>query len=119
MSPPRIDEVIIKRLRYALGQLEQTGRMTGFPAWLSVNSVSLLRHLKVLLESFEKGYELMESIDNMSGGNVREALRFVIAFLGSGHVMQRRSSKSTNARLRHSGLLPRVIGPAIEPLPAT
>jgi len=28
----------------------------------------------------------MESIDNMSGGNVREALRFVIAFIGSGHV---------------------------------
>ena len=86
VSPPRIDEVITKRLRYALSQLEQTGRMAGSPAWLSVNSVSLLRYLRVLLESFEKSYELMESIDNMSGGNVREALRFVIAFLGSGHV---------------------------------
>jgi hypothetical protein len=86
VSPPRIDEVIIKRLQYALHQLEKTGKMTNSPVWLSVNSLSLLKYLRVLIESFEKSHDLMESIDNMSGGNVREALRFVIAFVGSGHV---------------------------------
>jgi len=86
VSPPRIDDVIVKRLKYALNQLTNTGKLAGSPAWLSINSQSLLKYLKVLLESFEKSYELMESIDNMSGGNVREALRFVIAFVGSGHV---------------------------------
>jgi hypothetical protein len=45
-----------------------------------------MKYLAVLLESFQKSQELMESIDNMSSGNVREALRFVIAFIGSGHV---------------------------------
>lgn len=86
VSAPRIDEVIIKRLEYALDRLKYTGKMANSPAWLSVNSASLLRYLEVLLESFQKSQDLMESIDNMSGGNVREALRFVIAFIGSGHV---------------------------------
>ena len=86
VSPPRVDEVIIKRLQYALDRLKYTGKMAGSPAWLSVNSESLLKYLEVLLESFQKSQDLMESIDNMSGGNVREALRFVIAFVGSGHV---------------------------------
>ncbi|MDR3549179.1 MAG: hypothetical protein P4M11_13120 [Candidatus Pacebacteria bacterium] len=86
VSPPRVDEVIIRRLQYALDRLKYTGKMANSPAWLSVNSESLLVYLEVLLESFQKSQDLMESIDNMSGGNVREALRFVIAFVGSGHV---------------------------------
>jgi hypothetical protein len=86
VSPPRLDEVIYKRLQYAIDQLVATGRVGQSKAWLSVDSSSLLTYLRTLLDSFEKSYELMESLDNMSGGNIREAIRFVIAFIGSGHV---------------------------------
>jgi hypothetical protein len=86
VSPPRLDEVIDKRLQYAIDQLVATGRVGKSKAWLYVNSASLLTYLKTLLDSFRKSQDLMESLDNMSGGNVREAIRFVIAFIGSGHV---------------------------------
>lgn len=86
VAPPRLDEVIYKRLQYAIDQLVATGRVGQSKAWLTVKSTSLLTYLKTLLDSFQKSHDLMESLDNMSGGNIREAIRFVIAFIGSGHV---------------------------------
>jgi hypothetical protein len=86
VAPPRVDLVITKRLRFALAQLRETGRLDSFPKALALNSQTLDQYIGVLLESFETNRELIEFIDNLSGGNVRTAIDFVNAFVGSGHV---------------------------------
>ena len=40
----------------------------------------------MLLRSFRRSDELIEFIDNLSGGNTRKALELITAFIGSGHV---------------------------------
>lgn len=85
ISPPRIDEVLRKRLSFALkiarGELEIQ----------SLSSITLKLHLlekylDVLKYSFKENNELIEFIDNVCKGNVRSALEFVTTFIGSGHV---------------------------------
>ncbi len=51
-----------------------------------MNSTLLSEYLHVLVESFEASANLIEFIDNLSGGNTRQALEFVSDFVGSGHV---------------------------------
>jgi hypothetical protein len=86
VAPPRVDLVLSKRLKFALKQLSETGRLASFPKGLSLKSETLSTYLNVVLESFEEGDGLVEFIDNMSGGNMRQALDFITAFVGSGHV---------------------------------
>ncbi|MGD0007111.1 MAG: hypothetical protein ABSE93_00995 [Terriglobia bacterium] len=86
VAPPRIDLVIIKRMRFARAQLSQTGRLDSFPKALALTSQTLERYVGVLLNSFETNRDLVTFIDNLSGGNVRTALDFINAFVGSGHV---------------------------------
>jgi hypothetical protein len=86
VSPPRVDIVIKKRLQFALSQLERTGRLDAFPANITVNSETLSQYMAVLLYSFEKNEELNSFVDNLSSGNIRRALDFINAFIGSGHV---------------------------------
>lgn len=86
IAPPRVDLVICKRLEFALTQLTTTGRLASFPDGLRLACGTLTAYLRIVLSSFESNYELMEFIDNMSGGNIRQALGFLKAFIGSGHV---------------------------------
>lgn len=86
ISPPRIDIVIKKRLHFALDQLKRTGRLSAFPANITINSETLSRYMAALLHSFETNDELNSFVDNLSGGNIRRALDFLNAFIGSGHV---------------------------------
>lgn len=83
ISPPRIDIVIQKRLEYAL-------RITGGEIKVD-RSISLeLGNLDVIIRAFmhslDANDDLLELIDNISGGNVRLALDLVKGFFGSGHV---------------------------------
>jgi hypothetical protein len=86
ISPPRIDIVIKKRLQFALDQLRRTGRLAVFPDNVTINSDTLSRYMAVLLHSFETNEELNSFVDNLSSGNIRRALDFLNAFIGSGHV---------------------------------
>jgi hypothetical protein len=78
--------VIKRRVQFALDQLERTGRLAWFPEGVSVQADILKQYLTALLQSFERNADLVEFIDNVSGGNVRRALDFVGTFVGSGHV---------------------------------
>jgi len=86
VSPPRVDLVLSKRLSFALEQLSSTGRLNILPENLTVNSTLLSEYLHILVQSFEASAILIEFIDNLSGGNTRQALEFVSDFVGSGHV---------------------------------
>ena len=87
ISPPRVDRVSQKRLQYAinllaLGQIGQS--IEGVT--MSVNLDKLSDFLSVIKMSFEKNVELIEFVDNVSGGNIRLALDFIRVFVGSGNV---------------------------------
>jgi len=86
IAPPRIDLVIAARLQFVLEQIRETGRFSGLPSGLSLHSQSLMRYVEVLITSFQRSRELVEFIDNLSGGNTRRALDFLVSFVGSGHV---------------------------------
>ena len=86
ISPPRVDIVVKKRLQFALGQLQRTGRLDAFPSNITINSETLSGYIAVLLHSFEKNDDLNSFVDNLSSGNIRRALDFLNTFIGSGHV---------------------------------
>ncbi len=86
IEPPRVDRVISKRLAFARRELDRTGRLPTFPANLTVTSEKLGAYIDVLSKAFAENEDLVQFVDNMSGGNVRRALEFIVAFVGSGHV---------------------------------
>jgi hypothetical protein len=85
ISPPRIDLVLEKRLKFArkltsgeisISRLQQIG----------LNLSKLRTIVEILIESLEKNQQLLECIDNIASGNVRQALDLVKTFIGSGHI---------------------------------
>lgn len=86
IDPPRVDRVITKRLRWALAKLKEMGRLPSFPGNLTLGSSRLESYIDMLAQSFDHGEELIELVDNLSNGNLRQALNFVAMFVGSGHV---------------------------------
>jgi GTPase SAR1 family protein len=90
IAPPRVDVVLKKRLDFALAQLRDTARLESFPAGVTISSGSLTAYLEVLLDNFESNNRLLSLIDNLSAGNIRQALEFVSRFIGSGHVDTRK-----------------------------
>lgn len=86
IDPPRVDRVIERRLRFSRKELDRSGRLPTFPQNLTVNAIRLGQYIDVLIHAFENNDELVAFVDNMSGGNVRRALEFVVSFVGSGHV---------------------------------
>lgn len=90
ISPPRSDQVLLRRLEFAKKELLRFGRLPGFPAGLTIDSSSLVVYIDVLLDAFRSNEQLVELIDNLSSGNTRKALDFVSTFVGSGYVQTSR-----------------------------
>ena len=100
ISPPRIDQVILKRLRFALRITE------GKIPVLRLQQVGLkLENLRaiivILIESLERDARLFEFLDNISGGNVRQALQLLTGFIGTGHVNTRKMLERYNISGRY------------------
>ena len=90
IEPPRVDLVLRQRLLFAKKRLEEQGRLPWMTQGLTVQSGNLLRYMEMLLRAFETQQDIVEFIDNMSAGNIRRALDFIGAFVGSGHVDSRK-----------------------------
>lgn len=84
IAPPRVDEVVNRRLIYGLKLLERGQFLLSGD--VRVKSERLGNYIKVLIHSFSNNLYLMQFLDNMVGGNIRLALAFVRVFIGSGHV---------------------------------
>ncbi len=86
ISPPRINEIIKKRLKFALkiasGEtpVMHLGRKTG------IRLQNLSSVIKAFQLSVARNDELIEAIDNIAAGNARKALDIIKEFFGSGHV---------------------------------
>lgn len=85
LPPPRIDQVLEKRLQFALEMSE--GKIPLEKAeFVRIHIDNLSLFIKVLLESLRKNRALGEFIENITGGNVRQALTFITSFIGSPNV---------------------------------
>jgi hypothetical protein len=91
IAPPSVGTVIRKRLDYCyelVDDAEQRARI--MPEALDPQAELLARYLRVLRSSFARVDALLEFVENLAGGNVRQALRFLNTFVGSGHVDTRK-----------------------------
>lgn len=87
IAPPGVREVILKRLRFCAELVRDPSiRHQLMPAALDEQAQTLILYLSVLLRSFQRSGDLVEFVENLSGGNIREALGFLNTFVGSGHV---------------------------------
>lgn len=86
IEPPRVDHVIQKRLLFAKKMLQETGRLPWMGEHVTLQSRKLESYIGVLIRAFGGNSDLNEFLDNMSAGNIRRALDFVTAFVGSAHV---------------------------------
>ncbi|MDU8996138.1 hypothetical protein [Streptomyces mirabilis] len=90
IEPARTDQVITKRLEYARAKVIESGTEGVFPENLSIDDDDLVAYLDALIKAFKYDDELKSLIDNMSGGNTRDALMFLFTFIGSGYVSTQR-----------------------------
>lgn len=86
ISPPRIDRVVERRLRFARRLTSGEIPIESLPGGVQIRLENLGRLISVFLDSLNQNSDLAECIDNIAGGNVRLALDIVRGFFGSGHV---------------------------------
>lgn len=85
ISPPRVDRVLDKRLRYALDIADGVVPCASV-AKHRTDVECLKRVIKSFLKTLHHRDYLVECVDNIAGGNIRIALKLVKDFFGSGHV---------------------------------
>jgi GTPase SAR1 family protein len=85
ISPPRVDQAILKRLRFALkitrGEIPVTRLQH-----VGIKLDKLTKLVLIVIRSLEFDGRLFELLENLSGGNMRSALIMLDTFIGSGHV---------------------------------
>lgn len=85
ISPPRVDLVLDKRLKFSLDLAEgrlPLERLDGIT--IRLDSIALF--LRALIHSLKRSRELSEFLSNITGGNIREALELIKGFIGSPNV---------------------------------
>lgn len=86
IAPPKISDVISKRLPFALkiakGELYSDTLSTG----LEIKLQNLTQFIEILHYSFKNNIDLIEFVDNVCSGNVRKAVEYLAIFIGSGHI---------------------------------
>ncbi|MEV4130685.1 hypothetical protein AB0J72_00795 [Dactylosporangium sp. NPDC049742] len=90
VSPPRADQVVMRRLKWAHAKLLDAAETGDFQIQFSINTPSMRAVLEAYIKAFSENYQLNEIIDNLSGGNTRTALEFLNTFIGSGYVSVQR-----------------------------
>ena len=85
IAPPRPELVIEKRLKFALnvteGKIEHKKMRR-----ISIDLEGLSLFLKALLVSMEQNPEIRGILANITGGNIRAVIEFVVKFIGSPNV---------------------------------
>lgn len=84
IEPPRVERVIIQRLKYGAGHYQREGRLPQWLGW-TAQSDDLRDYLAILEKSFGRSAALQTILINLSGGNARRALDLVTRFVQSPH----------------------------------
>lgn len=90
ISPPRTDEVIEKRILFALRIATGAIPVTSSISQVQLYSENLKIFLRIMMDSLRLNPDLHQFIDNVASGNIREALDLVRIVLGSGHLNTRK-----------------------------
>jgi hypothetical protein len=89
ISPPRFDELIAKRLATAIKMLRGELPLPDLRG-TTIQVHGVADYLEVLQYSFEQEPELLAFCEDISGGNMRLALDYIVAFMSCGHVNARK-----------------------------
>jgi len=84
IAPPRIDEVINKRLTFA--QKITSGELSLSKLQIKTSFSKLDTLIQCLKDSLGRNNELYTFFENVSNGNIRKAIELIKKFFGSGHV---------------------------------
>ena len=84
IPPPRLDEVIRKRLEFA--QKITSGEIALSSLKVQANFSKLHQIIDVFLYSLDTNKELLKFLNNTSNENIRKAIEIIKKFFGSGHV---------------------------------
>lgn len=101
IAPPRVDEVILKRLSFAQQIAKGEKKISSLNKNILVRLSTLLTYLEILEYSFTYNKDLIEFIDNISYGNIRLALEFITTFISSGHVDTEKIFKRDNIHINN------------------
>lgn len=85
ISPPRVDLVLERRLKFSLDLAEgklPLERLDG----ITIKLDSIAVFLRALLYSLRNNRDLSELLSNITGGNIREVLELIKGFIGSANV---------------------------------
>lgn len=98
ISPPRVDLVLEKRLKFSVDLAEgrlPLDRLDGIT--IRLDSIALF--LRALIYSLKSSRELSEFLSNITGGNIREILELIKGVIGSPNV----DSEKIIAIMEHDG----------------
>jgi hypothetical protein len=84
INAPRVERVIVQRLRFGSGHYEREGRLPQWLGW-TAQSDDLRTYLSILEKSFQRNTRLQSLLINLSGGNARRALDLLATFVQSPH----------------------------------
>lgn len=85
VSPPRIDQVIEKRLVFALNIAEGRVQLEKLRS-ISLHLGNIATFIKVLIASIERHDDIKVFLENITGGNIRELVQFVSGLFGNPNV---------------------------------
>lgn len=84
IAPPRIDDVINKRLTFAQKITSGEIQLSNLQNKTSFSKLDEL--IQCFKESLERNHDLYKFFENVSNGNIRKAIELIKKFFGSGHV---------------------------------
>lgn len=84
ISPPRIDDVILKRLEFA--QKITNGEVVLSRLETTTSFSKLHTLISTFIYSLKNNDQLYKFIENISNGNIRKAVELIKKYFGSGHV---------------------------------
>lgn len=84
ISPPKIEEVVLKRLTYAIDLA--SGSNSGLLNNISLNFYNIVCFFRVLLSSIENSDDIKCFLANITGGNIRQVIDFISKFIGNSNV---------------------------------
>lgn len=86
ISPPRFDDLIDRRISTAIGIAEGKIPIPSISPGISVTLRTTGQMLKILQQSFRRRGDLVTFCEDLSSGNMRQALDYIIRFMSSPHV---------------------------------
>lgn len=89
IKPPPLEEVIKKRLEFAIKLAKGDIKINTLPGGIEVRLVSISNLISLFLKTLNNKKEVPESIENLSTGNVSLALALVRDFFSNGHLDQK------------------------------